>query len=83
MELGLRARVDASFAIPPGLLLKASFGSSPRIPNGAESLDGSLENMVGWTHGMPAVCVMGVGVTTRDRSHHQRVVFSFRQWAQN
>jgi len=83
MESRLRARVDASFAIPPGWLLKASFGSSPRIPNGAESLDGSLENMVGRTHEMRAVSVMGFGVTVRDRSHHQRVVFSFRQWAQN
>ena len=83
MELKLRARVDASFAIPPAWLLKASFGSSPRIPNGAESLDGNLENMVRWTHEMPAVCVMGVGVTGVTVLTTNRVVFSFRQWAQN
>lgn len=53
MESKLRARMDASFAIPPGWLLKASFGSSPRIPNGADSLDGSLENMVRYTAGHP------------------------------
>ena len=53
MESRLRAREDASFAIPSGLLLKASFGSSPRIPNGAESWEGSLENMGGSTTGYP------------------------------
>jgi len=53
MESKLRARMDASFAIPPGWLLKASFGSSPRIPNGADSLDGSLENIVRYTAGHP------------------------------
>lgn len=83
MESRLRARESASFAIPPGWLLKASLGSSPRIPNGADSLDGSLENMVGCTHGTPAAGVTGVGVTTRDPSHHQGVVFSSRRWAQN
>ena len=76
MELRLRARDEASFAIPPGWFLKASFGSSPRIPNGADSLDGSLENMAGCTHEMRAVGVTGVGVTARDCSS-PRVVFFF------
>lgn len=80
MESGLRAREDASFAIPPGWFLKASFGSSPRIPNGADSLDGSLENMAD-AHEIPAVSVTDVGVTVRD--YHRGVVFSFRRWAQN
>lgn len=84
MESRLRAREDASFAIPSGLLLNASFGSSPKIPNGADSWDGSLENMVGFAHGTSAVGVTDVGVIPRDPCHPpQGVVFSFRQWAQN